>query len=118
MTINTNYADSSTEWPKKSLRNYVVGYLLCFILTMISFWLATYAPFNKAIIYMSLCFFAVAQMILQAVYFLGLKYDVKGRWNVLPFIFTIVIIVFLIGGSLWIMHDLNVLTMEVYMVFS
>ena len=72
-------------------------------------------PYSKDVIYALIAVFAITQLIVQAICFLGLKSDSEGKWNVLPFLFTLLIIVFLVGGSLWIMHNLSVLMMDSYM---
>ena len=66
-------------------------------------------------IYIFIAIFAVLQLIVQAACFLGLKSNAEGSWNVLPFLFTLLIIFFLVGGSLWIMYNLSVLMMQPYM---
>lgn len=104
-------ATDTAGWAQKNLRTYVQSFVLCLVMTVLSFGLAEYTPFSKTTIYLLLAVFAIAQMVVQAVCFLGLKADAKGRWNMLPFLFTILIIVFLVGGSLWIMYNLSILMM-------
>jgi cytochrome o ubiquinol oxidase operon protein cyoD len=55
----------------------------------------------------SLSILAIMQLLVQCICFLRLNTSKTGRWNVLPFLFTIFIIAIFIGGSLWIMVNLN-----------
>lgn len=101
-----------TGWPTKSLSQYIFGFSSCLLLTIIAFTLVNYMPVSKATIYALIAMLAITQMMIQAVCFLGLKADAKSQWNLLPFLFTLFIIIFLVGGSLWIMHNLSVLMMD------
>jgi cytochrome o ubiquinol oxidase operon protein cyoD len=40
-------------------------------------------------------------------YFLHLDTSSTARWNVLAIIFTLIIMVLFVGGTLWIMYNLN-----------
>lgn len=109
---NQSISSDTTGWAQKNFNSYIQSFVLCLVLTILSFGLAIYSPFSKTIICILLAIFAVAQMLVQAICFLGLKFDSKGRWNTLPFLFTILIIFFLVGGSLWIMYNLSILMMD------
>ncbi|WP_267256725.1 cytochrome o ubiquinol oxidase subunit IV [Coxiella endosymbiont of Ornithodoros maritimus] len=93
---------------KKKLSIYIVGMILCIILTLVSFMTVIYSTFSAntlvAIIFVS----ALIQFIVQVVCFLRLNAkNEQSRMNLMPFIFTIIILFVLIGGSLWIMWSLH-----------
>ena len=50
---------------------------------------------------------AVAQILVHMHYFLHLDTSSTARWNVLALLFTVLIIILFVGGSLWIMFNLN-----------
>jgi cytochrome o ubiquinol oxidase subunit IV len=50
---------------------------------------------------------AASQAIFQLVFFLHLGLEAKPRWNVAMFLFMLLVITVVIGGSVWIMHNLN-----------
>lgn len=102
----------SAGWSQKSVRSYVLGFILCLLLTLFSFGIVGFHVLSKEMTYLLLTASAIAQLIVQAVCFLGLKSDKDGKWNLLPFLFTILIIFFLVGGSLWIMYNLSTLMMS------
>lgn len=97
---------AATGWTQKSIERYMIGLLLCVALTISSFALVQYNLVSNRIIYMLLSLFVVMQVCVQCYYFLGFNTDKQGKWNLLPFLFTLLIIVFLLGGSLWIMFNL------------
>jgi len=92
---------------KKTLRAYVTGLFLCLLLTVMAFVITAEKLLSERYLYISLAGLAVIQLYVQAVCFLNLNGSKDGRWNLLPFLFTIFIICILAGGSLWIMYNLD-----------
>jgi cytochrome o ubiquinol oxidase operon protein cyoD len=86
-----------------TLLSYTCGFALSVLLTLAAFWVApllgTYAA--PAIVAL-----AILQLLVQLVFFLHLGQEREARSAVSIFLFTLVIILILIGGTLWIMHDL------------
>lgn len=91
----------------KTLQSYVLGFSLSLILTLMAFALVQLRLVSTTGLYVSLGILALAQLMVQSLCFLRLNGSQEGRWNLLPFIFTLFIIVILAGGSLWIMYNLN-----------
>lgn len=92
---------------QKTLPSYLFGFVLCTILTLFAFWLVSTKAISNTHLYITLSVLAIAQLIVQCICFLGLNTSSEGRWNSLPFLFTLLIISILAGGSLWIMYNLN-----------
>jgi cytochrome o ubiquinol oxidase subunit IV len=114
MSVNQLSTTNNSGWSEKNIVTYVLGFILCLILTLFSFGLVTYKPISTEMIYTLLSVLAISQLIIQSVCFLGLKFGKDGRWNMLPFLFTLLIIFFIVGGSLWIMYNLNTLMMPAH----
>jgi cytochrome o ubiquinol oxidase operon protein cyoD len=91
----------------KTLLGYLCGFSLSLLLTFLAFALVHLKLGSTTMRYFSLGGLALAQLLVQSLCFLGLNGGKEGRWNLLPFIFTLFIIVILAGGSLWIMYNLN-----------
>jgi cytochrome o ubiquinol oxidase operon protein cyoD len=51
--------------------------------------------------------FAVVQMVVHMVYFLHMNTRAEGGWTMLALLFTLVLVVITIAGSLWIMFHLD-----------
>lgn len=93
---------------QKKLGIYFIGFVSCTLLTLFSFWVVMTAKFSRleafALIYSS----AIIQFFAQLICFLRLNTQTEqGKNNVLAFVFTSVILVTIIIGSLWIMWNLN-----------
>ena len=91
-----------------TLRDYVIGFVLSVILTAIPFWLVMGNVLGKsnltAIAIMAL---AVLQILVHMIYFLHMNTKSEGGWTLLAAIFTIVVVVITLSGSLWVMYHLN-----------
>jgi cytochrome o ubiquinol oxidase operon protein cyoD len=94
------------------ITSYVFGYLLSLELTAGAYFTVKYAlrthssvNYNKALAYISIL--AVAQLIVQLVFFLHLGRESKPRWNLNALLFAVLVVVIIVFGSLWIMHNLN-----------
>lgn len=97
----------SVEIPHASLRDYGIGFALSVILTAIPFWLVMtgqFAPGTTAAIIMV---FAVVQIVVHMVYFLHMSPKAEGGWSLTSLVFTIIVVVIMMAGSLWVMHHLN-----------
>ena len=92
-----------------NLKGYIVGFILSVVLTVIPFALVIYGQSSISAdwIYVGLAAAAVVQILVQLHYFLHLDRSSDQSWNVQALIFSAVIIVILVGGSLWIMADLH-----------
>lgn len=92
-----------------SLKGYIVGFILSIVLTVIPFALVIYGrgSISTGWIYVGLALAAAAQVIAQLHYFLHLDRSSDQSWNVQAILFAGLIIVILVGGSVWIMADLH-----------
>ena len=93
------------------LRSYLIGLALAVGLTFASFWAAQthliYAPGLPA----ALVTLAVAQMGIHLVFFLHITTAPDNTNNVLALGFGVLIVCFVVFGSLWIMGHFNHMTM-------
>ena len=92
----------------KTLKSYLIGLTLSLILTAIAFVCVGNHLLSTEGLYILITALAVAQLFAQVICFLRLNTTSEGHWNTLPFIFTFVVVGILVGGSLWIMYNLNV----------
>jgi cytochrome o ubiquinol oxidase operon protein cyoD len=88
-------------------KNYGLGFLLSVILTVIAFGAVMAGGMPRGGIIATIFTAAVLQIVIHLHYFLHLDASSASRWNVLALIFTVMIIVLFVGGSLWIMWHLD-----------
>ena len=90
-----------------SVKSYAIGFILSVILTVIPFGLVMYPTLPKSITLMIVLAFAVIQVLVHLVYFLHLDRSEAQRENVIAFVFAGLVIVLLVGLSLWIMFSIH-----------
>jgi len=89
------------------LAGYVVGLGLAVLLTATSFFVAGTHLVWEPSIPVAIVVLAIAQMGVHLVFFLHITTGADNTNNVLALAFGIMIVVLVIGGSLWIMANLN-----------
>jgi cytochrome o ubiquinol oxidase operon protein cyoD len=91
-----------------SPRGYRIGTILSIILTVVPFWLVMSGVLRDAQTTAVLIFaMAFVQIVVHVLCFLHLDTRSEGGWTLLAFLFTTVIVVLTIGGSIWVMYHLN-----------
>ena len=90
-----------------TLKSYLVGFVLSLILTVVPFWMVMDGGYSDTAVLVTIVALAVVQVFVHLIYFLHMNNKSEQRWNVLAFVFTVLIAAFLIGGSIWIMENVN-----------
>ena len=88
-------------------KHYMIGFILSVILTIIPFGMVMAGGFGRGIVMAVIAITAVAQVLVQLVYFLHMNSSSEQRWNVIAFIYTVLCIAVLLVGSVWIMNYLH-----------
>lgn len=89
------------------IRSYLVGYGLAVLLTCVSFFVAGTSLVWQPSIPVALFVLAMAQMGVHLVFFIHINTGADAVNNVMALAFGVLIVLLLIGGSLWIMAHLN-----------
>lgn len=91
-----------------TVRSYLTGFALAAILTFIPFWIVMGDVISSSrtagLVLMGL---AIVQIVVHVVYFLHLDTKGESGWNMLSFIFTLILVVITLSGSIWIMYHLD-----------
>ena len=94
--------------PGHSRRGYRIGTILSIVLTVIPFWLVMSGMLQDWQTTAALIFaMGFAQIVVHVLCFLHLDTRSEGGWTLLAFLFTTVIVVLTIAGSIWVMYHLN-----------
>lgn len=93
---------------KKSLSVYLTGVILCVILTLVAFMAVMRPDLPDGPTFVIIFSAAILQLFVQVFCFLRLNGKTEqGRVNLISFMFSILILLVVIIGSLWIMYNLN-----------
>ena len=88
---------------------YMLGFVLSVVLTAIPFWLVMSGTLpSKQITALVIMAFAVVQIVVHMIFFLHMSPKSENGWTMMALIFTIIMVVIAMTGSLWVMHHLNV----------
>ncbi len=90
-----------------NVKEYTIGFILSVILTIIPFGMVMAGGFSRGLLVAVIAITAIAQVLIQLVYFLHMNSSSEQRWNVIAFVYTIVCIAVLLIGSVWIMNYLH-----------
>ncbi|HEU4624473.1 MAG TPA: cytochrome o ubiquinol oxidase subunit IV [Steroidobacteraceae bacterium] len=94
--------------PHGTLRDYLTGFALSVVLTAMPFWLVMSGALeSKQATGFIIMGFAVVQIVVHMVYFLHMNAKSDEGWTMVALVFTLIIVVITLAGSLWIMHHLN-----------
>jgi cytochrome o ubiquinol oxidase operon protein cyoD len=102
----SNHVEVTTSG-QKTLKAYIIGLSLSLVLTCAAFGLVMKPSLSTSHVYIALSVLAILQLFAQSLCFLRLNASKEGQWNLMPFLFALLIIAILVGGTLWIMYNLN-----------
>ena len=90
-----------------SLKDYTIGFILSVILTAIPFWLVMAKVLPPGTTGYVLMAFAAVQVVVHMIYFLHLNSTAEHGWSMMATIFTVIVLVIMMAGSIWVMYHMN-----------
>lgn len=92
----------------KLLVSYLIGFVLSVVLAVAAYLLVVDHSLSARSLYIALTVFVVLALLVQVFFYFRLNTKTSDdRWNLLCFIFTMLIMAIVVSGSLWIMYNLN-----------
>lgn len=100
--------DHGAPFPHGTKQDYVTGFILAVILTAIPFFLVMTGVFSSARLTGFLVLAcAVAQIIVHMVYFLHMNPRTEAGWTMVSLVFTIIVLVIAVIGTIWVMYHMD-----------
>ena len=91
-----------------SFKGYLTGFGLSVLLTAIPFWLVmAHVVADSRVAGLLVMGIGFVQIIVHMVYFLHMNTKSEGGWTMLALIFTVVMVVITLAGSIWVMYHMN-----------
>ncbi|MDR3099188.1 MAG: cytochrome o ubiquinol oxidase subunit IV [Paraburkholderia sp.] len=90
-----------------SFGGYLAGFVLAVVLTAASFWLVLHGGFSRETALLGLAALAVVQILVHLVFFLHMNSSSSQRWNVTAFAYTVLTVLIVVGGTVWVMHNVG-----------
>ena len=100
--MSSAHASSSSH-----MQQYLVGFVLAIVLTAIPFGLVATGVFSHSATLGLISVAAVIQVLVHLRYFLHLSFSPRDGWFGFSIAFTLLILVIMVAGSMWILVDLN-----------
>lgn len=95
------------------MKKLIAGFVLSILLTLGAYIIvqihvnSEHSVISHAVLIPAILALAVAQLIVQMLFFLHLGDESGPRWRLAAFISTIVFVLIIVVGSIWIMNHLN-----------
>ena len=86
---------------------YIIGFVLAVGLTILAYLTVTQHWLAGSTLVFGLMGLAVIQFVVQLIFFLHIGQESRPRWNLAVFLFTLLVLMIIVFGSLWIMYNLN-----------
>lgn len=94
--------------PHSTLKGYTIGFVLAVILTAIPFWLVMGNVIkSSSTAGLVLLGIAAVQIVVHMIYFLHMNSKVEQGWSLLAMVFTLMLVVIMLSGSIWVMYHMN-----------
>lgn len=106
MTAELSLKETQKEW-HGSYKSYIIGFILCLLLTIVSFLLVYSKLLTGHTLAYTLIGLGIVQAIIQMLFFLHVGQEDKPRWETISFCFMVMCVLILVIGSLWVLNDLN-----------
>jgi cytochrome o ubiquinol oxidase operon protein cyoD len=90
-----------------SSRSYTIGFILSVVLTVVPFAMTMYPSLPRSTTAWLVIITGVVQIFIHLKYFLHLDTAAEQRWNLVALIFSAIIILLLVGLSIWIMSSIH-----------
>ncbi|OAS16310.1 cytochrome o ubiquinol oxidase subunit IV [Paenibacillus oryzisoli] len=86
-----------------SLKSYIIGFALSILLTIIPLVVVMNDMLGRTGTLFLILLMAVLQFAVQLFFFMHVKEGENAKWNIMALLFGLVILVTIVGGSIWIM---------------
>lgn len=90
-----------------SLKPLHLGLISSFILLLAAYRIVVHTHLSSAPLIFTVFGLGILQALLQLIFFLHLGLESKPHWYMITLLFTILIAIIVVGGSIWIMSNLN-----------
>ena len=104
------HTDPATHFDEEthgSRKDYLIGFVLAVVLTAIPFWLVITRPLASQATALIIMAFAAVQMVVHMIYFLHMNRRAQGGWSIMALLFTVVLVLIALSGSMWVMFHMN-----------
>ena len=104
----TDHDTSHDNHAHGSYKSYIIGFVFSVILTVIPFWIVMSGGTVSVPVALGVIFsLGAIQIVVHIHYFLHVTLKVEEGWQVMSLVFTAIILVIVLAGSIWVMFHLH-----------
>ncbi len=89
------------------MRSYILGFIFATLLTLIAYFMVVNHTLSGGSLIGAIMGLAAVQLLVQLFFFLHFGQEKGSGWNQAAFYFMLMVLVIIVGGTLWIMYHLN-----------
>lgn len=104
---DAHLVEQPAQESRAEFRSYVIGLVTSLVLTALAFVIAIYRPLPGPWLLATLGFLALIQIAVQFRFFLHIDLSGSKREDLQLILFTSLLILIMVGGSFWILSDLD-----------
>ncbi|MES1938689.1 cytochrome o ubiquinol oxidase subunit iv transmembrane protein [Salinisphaera sp. T5B8] len=108
-----SHSTDATPGHAPTARGYITGFVLALVLTLIPFGLVAFGLLSQGATLIVIAIAAVLQLGVHLRWFLHLDMSNEQRWNTISILFSLLIMVVMVGGTMWLFYSLYVRHMMV-----
>jgi len=101
------HGDHGHGAPHGSRRGYLIGFGLSVLLTAVPFAVVMAGGVSQSMAAAICMGFALVQIVVHMVYFLHMNAKSEEGWTMMALIFTAILVVIALTGTLWVMYHMN-----------
>ena len=102
-----DHAGHDDTGPHGTLRGYLIGFVMSVVLTAIPFALVMSGYLDPTLTAIIVLGMALVQIVVHMVFFLHMTTRAEGGWSFLALMFTLVVVIVTLAGSIWVMYHMN-----------
>lgn len=91
-----------------SVGSYLTGFVISVLLTVAAFGVVMAHSFSPSGTLAAIAILAGVQIVVHLVFFLHMNTSSAQRWNLMAFIFTVLTVLILVAGTVFIIHDTSI----------
>ncbi|MEM5383596.1 cytochrome o ubiquinol oxidase subunit IV [Paraburkholderia phymatum] len=105
--MSSHSHSSHSEENHGSFGSYMIGFVLAVILTAAAFGVVLTGALTGTQAIYAIAGLGLVQIIVHVIFFLHMNGSSSQRWNLTAFAYTVLTAVIVIGGTLWVMHNVS-----------
>ncbi len=90
-----------------SFKPQIIGFVCSLALLIAAYRIVSHHHVSGDALLCTIASLGIFQVLLQLIFFLHLGLETKPHWHIITFLFTVLVVLIIFGGTVWIMHNLD-----------